>query len=70
MQSRWPLIVADFRREYQLDADALAALDAPEFQWLLVGLSRNSRFQRAWADQPKTLHDPEERAALVAAARR
>jgi len=50
--------------------DELAGMDLDEFMWLLQGLSRNSRFNRAWRDQPKHMHDPDERAALIAAARR
>lgn len=70
VQQRWALIVADFRREYGVPGAELAALSLDEFQWLLSGLSSKSRFLRAWADQPKTLHDPADRAALIAAARR
>lgn len=53
-----------------MSADQLVAATFQEFMWLLQGLSERSRFNRAWADQPKTLHDPAERAALIAAARR
>lgn len=70
MQQRWALVVSDFAREYGRDCDQLAAMDFHEFLWLLQGLSKNSRFARAWHDQPKTLHDPSDRAALIAAARR
>lgn len=70
MAHRWALIVADYRREYHMGSDELAALSVDEFRTLLQGLSERSRFGRAWSDRPKTLHDPEERAALVAAARR
>lgn len=62
--------MSDYRREYQVSADELAAMSLNEFMWLLQGLSKHSRFQRAWADQPKTLHDPADRAAITAAARR
>jgi len=62
--------VSDYRREYQMSASELAALSRDEFMWLLQGLSKNSRFQHAWADQPKTLHDAADRAALRAAALR
>jgi hypothetical protein len=62
--------VADFRREYQARADELAAMSLDEFTWLLQGLSQRSRFHTAWAEQPKTLHDPAERAELMAAALR
>jgi hypothetical protein len=62
--------VADYRREYGMSGDQLARLSLDEFMWLMQGLSKNSRFQMAWHDHPKTLHDPAERAALVAAARR
>lgn len=53
-----------------MGTDELAELSLDEFLWLLQGLSGDSRFQRAWADKPKTLHDPADRAAVVAAARR
>lgn len=66
----WPLIVADFRREYGMDTDELSGLTLNEFQWLLQGLSSKARFARAWSEKPKTLHDPAERAAVIAAARR
>jgi hypothetical protein len=62
--------VSDYRREYGISSDELAGLPVTEFLWLLQGLSRNSRFQRAWSEKPKTLHDPADRAALIAAARR
>ena len=42
----------------------------PEFSWLLGGLSARSRFNRAWAEAPKNLYDPDEIAAVTAAARR
>jgi hypothetical protein len=67
---RWALLVSDYRREYGMGTDELAGLSLDEFLWLLQGLSSRSRFQRAWADQPKTLHDPADRAAVIAAARR
>lgn len=51
-------------------SDDLATLSLREFHWLLQGLSSRSRFRRAWNDKPKTLHDPADRAALIAAARR
>lgn len=50
--------------------DELAGLPVDEFRMLLQGLSEYSRFAAAWNKKPKTLHDPEERAALIAAARR
>lgn len=62
--------MADFRREYGMGSAELAGLALDEFQWLLTGLSAKARFARAWADEPKTLHDPDERAALIDAARR
>jgi len=62
--------VADFRREYQVSGTELAALPMCEFRWLLQGLSDRSRFVRAWDAQPKHLHDPADRAAIIAAARR
>lgn len=66
----WPLVLADFRREYHMAGEALAALSLQEFLWLLRGLSTRSRFMQTYTDTPKHLHDPEDRAALVAAARR
>ena len=66
----WALIVADFRREYQMPADELAGLSWPEFSWLLRGLSGQSRFNVAWSEAPKNLYDPDEIAAVTAAARR
>lgn len=48
----------------------LSALSLNEFLWLLQGLSKHSRFICAWNEKPKTLHDPADRAALVASARR
>jgi len=48
----------------------LAGIGIHEFQWLLAGLSSDSRFVHAWHDAPTTLHDPADRAAIVAAARR
>lgn len=62
--------MADLRREYGVTSTELRDMSLDEFQWLLSGLSGESRFQQAWADQPKTLHDPADRAALIAAARR
>lgn len=53
-----------------MSSDELAALSLDEFMWLLQGLSSRSRFQRALSARPKTLHDPADRAALIAAARR
>lgn len=70
MLSRWALIVADFRREYHLSGGDLAGLSASEFTWLLSGLSERARFVQAWAEAPKHLHDPDEIAAITAAARR
>jgi hypothetical protein len=70
VQQRWALIVSDYRREYGMSGDDLASVDVHEFMWLLQGLSKNSRFQRAWADAPKTLHNPDDRAAIRAAAMR
>lgn len=70
MLGRWPLVLADFRREYQLDGDALARLSLQEFLWLLRGLSSRSRFMQTYGDTPKHMHDPADRAALIAAARR
>ncbi|WP_408895945.1 hypothetical protein ACJ5H2_13595 [Nocardioides sp. R1-1] len=63
-------MVADFRREYHMSAAELACLSLQEFHTLLIGLSSRSRFAREWADKPKTLHDPAERAALREAALR
>lgn len=62
--------MADFRREYGMSCADLAGIGIHEFQWLLGGLSGDSRFVQAWQDAPTTLHDPADRAALVAAARR
>ena len=70
VQQRWPLVVSDYRREYAMGTDELAGLSLDEFMWLLQGLSSRSRFQRAWSDRPTTLHDPADRAAVIAAARR
>ena len=70
MIGHWPLVLADFRREYQLTGDGLAALSLQEFLWLLRGLSTRSRFMQTYADTPKHMHDPADRAALIAAARR
>lgn len=53
-----------------MTGDELAGMPLDEFLWLLQGLSKHSRWQQAWADKPKTLHDPADRAALIAAARR
>jgi hypothetical protein len=63
-------VVADFLREYAIDVDALAWLPSRRFFWLLQGLSDKSRFRTAWVNQPKHVHDPDERAAIHAAARR
>lgn len=68
MLARWPLIVADYRREYGMPAAELARLSLPEFMWLLQGLSEHSVFLHAWHKKPKVLH-PDERAALIARAR-
>jgi len=70
VQQRWPLIVSDYRREYGMDSTELSGLSLDEFMWLLQGLSDRSRFQRELSRRPKTLHDPGDRAALIAAARR
>lgn len=70
MQQQWPLIVADFRREYQIDSSDLAAMYADDFQWLLQGLSADARFMRAWSAAPKNLYDPADIEAVTAAARR
>lgn len=61
--------MADFRREYQVDSDALAVLPLDEFMWLLQGLSEHSRFAAAWEKQPKHVYDPDKIAAITAAAR-
>ena len=66
----WPLVLADFRREYQMAGHDLAALTLQDFLWLLRGLSTRSRFMRTYSDAPKHMHDPADRAALIAAARR
>lgn len=70
MIREWALIVADFRREYHMPGAELARLSVDDFRLLIKGLSEHARFPKAWADEPKTLHDPAERAALIAAARR
>lgn len=70
MLTHWPLVLADFRRDYQMDGDTLAGLSLQEFLWLLRGLSSRSRFMQAYHDAPKHMHDPADRAALIAAARR
>lgn len=67
---QWPLVVADYRREYGMDPAELAALTLDHFLWLLRGLSHRSRFTRAWSDAPKHMHDPNDRARLIEAARR
>lgn len=70
MATRWALVVADFRREYGMDADELAELPFLDFQWLLQGLSKHARFLTAWAKAPKHVYDRDEIAAITAAARR
>lgn len=67
---RWALVVADFRREYAMDATELAGLSVAHFGLLVQGLSDRSRFRRTWADEPRNLYDPDEIAAVKAAARR
>lgn len=62
--------MSDYRREYGVSADELGGMPLAEFMWLLQGLSDRSRFTRAWTDAPKHMHDPADRAALIAAARR
>lgn len=62
--------MADFRREYRVSGDDLERMALDEFMWLLQGLSDRSRFRNAWNDAPKHMHDPDDRAALIAAARR
>lgn len=66
----WALVLSDFRREYRLDGTGLAGLTLQEFLWLLRGLSLRSRFLQTYREAPKHMHDPEDRAALIAAARR
>ena len=70
MLANWSLVVADFHREYGVDSDALRAMSSLDFHLRLGALSSRSRFLAAWDRQPKHLHDPAERAALMAAARR
>ena len=70
MRGRWSLIVSDYRREYGISAADLAALPLDEFTWLLEGLSDDSRFRQAWSHAPKNIYDPDEIAAVTAAARR
>lgn len=67
---RWALVVSDFRREYRITADELAAIDLDDFTQLMQGLSEQSRFAHAWADAPKNVYDPTDIAAITAAARR
>lgn len=67
---RWALVLADFRREYHLDGAGVAELGAPEFWRLLRGLSYRARFSTEWRETPKHMHNPDDRAALIAAARR
>ena len=62
--------MADYRREYHMRPDELAALSLDEFMWLLQGLSEHSRFAAAWEKQPKNLYAPEDIAAITEAARR
>lgn len=66
----WPLVIADFRREYHMAGHHLAALSLREFLWLLRGLSSRSRFMQTYREAPKHLHDPADREALIAVARR
>lgn len=70
MIRHWSLIVADFRREYHMTADELCRLDASEFRMLLAGLSSEARFADAWHRTPRIVRDPNEIAAITAAARR
>jgi hypothetical protein len=70
MQQRWALVVSDFRREYRISGAELAGMTLHEFEWLVQGLSENARFVKAWQDAPKNLYDPDEIAAVKAAARR
>lgn len=70
MVRRWALIAGDFAREYGVDRDAMARMSVDEFMWRCTGLSAESRTLSAWRDEPKTLRDPDEIAAVVAAARR
>lgn len=51
----WPLIIADFRREYQISADDLFDLNGREFLWLLGGLSAESRWAHATSNEPVEL---------------
>lgn len=70
MVAHWPLVVSDFRREYRVSADELAGMGTDEFTWLLSGLSERSRFVTAWSKTPKHVYDPDEIAAIRAAALR
>jgi hypothetical protein len=62
--------VADFRREYGITPDELAAMGLPDFHMYVRGLSRHSTFLQAWSNAPKHLYDPADVAAVTAAARR
>lgn len=48
----------------------MARMSVDEFMWRVAGLSAESRTLQAWRDEPKHLHDPADRAAIIAAARR
>lgn len=47
--------MADFRREYGITADELFDLNELEFRWLLTGLTGDSRFAQATANEPVEL---------------
>ncbi|MGH3323264.1 MAG: hypothetical protein ACRDOV_02395 [Streptomyces sp.] len=46
------MIVADFRREYRINADDLYDLPTQEFLWLLAGLSSASAWRQVTAAEP------------------
>lgn len=60
----WPLVVADFRREYGITTSGLARMTEDEFTWLLQGLSENARFNAEFRDAPQGIYTPEDRAAV------
>ena len=70
MIRRWALVAGDFAREYGVERHGMARMSVDEFMWRVRGLSAESRTLQAWADEPKNLHDPADRAAIIAAARR
>lgn len=64
IRKHWALIVADYRREYDLPPDGLATLDLDEFLWLLRGLSPQARYMKAWRDAPRNVYTDADIAAV------